>query len=515
MQIKSKQMWIALLACSYLAGMSGLGETAPESDSTPTSTTAATVTDGKDTAQPSGAAVDSQKITAKSADPNTSGSEAGKGTKKNQKKSAAEKVPITVVADELYMNDANGAVIARGNVKITQATQLIVTDLANGNTKQQEFWVNDPAAFSDSFSDIHLNTEGLRYNYQSKEGSLSKVKGTVGAEHVTGEDAVTFNGEIVIQNGTMTRCPAKVPDYHLSADKIEIWPNQKMIAYNAKFWVGSMLLYTTPVYKQSLVPGAEQTAYPSIGYTSSDGLHIKQRFSDVLTDDLTAYVEANYYTHRGFKPNGGLNWDQKNYSINVISGYYRDGNSNWVKKLPEYQFHYLSHRIGDLPITYTFDAIYGNWRENDRTSWHQDYEIYFTRDPIHWGSKTTLNLGTGAGLIRESFDNSTIHNFKYDATIWHTHSAKFSTFIGYHYTRTQNSLFSFERADMGRELDTGFVYHIDKKNSFQFSQSYDMVNKRLFDQDYTWYHDLHCWQMELTYRARRNQWKWDIAITRW
>ena len=428
---------------------------------------------------------------------------------------AKPKEPITITADELYVNDANGDVYAKGNVNILQATQLMTTDLVNGNTKQQEVWVNGQAVFSDSLTNTKLNTEGLRYNYQTKEGTLDQIKGHVGRDIVTGHEALTLNGEIIIHDGTMTRCPAKVPDYHMSADKIEIWPGDKMIAYNAKVWIGSILLYTMPTYTQSLDPNAEQTAYPSISYSSRDGIHIKQKFTHSITDDLTAYTELNYYGKLSFKNNSGINWDQKNYWVEAKAGYYRDSDANWVKKWPEYDFHYKSHRIGDLPITYTFDATYGKWTDSNRTSWHQEYNLYFTRDQIHLDPKTTLDMGTGVGLIKESADNSIIHNFKYDATVGHTFDDKWYSWVGYHFTKSQNSLFAFNRADMGRELDTGFTYRFDKKNAIGFSQSYDLKNKRVYDQDYTWYRDLHCWQLTLTYRAKRHEWKWDVSLARW
>ena len=68
---------------------------------------------------------------------------------------------------------------------------------------------------------------------------------------------------------------------------------------------------------------------------------------------------------------------------------------------------------------------------------------------------------------------------------------------------------------MNRELDVGFSYKMDAKDTFQYNQSYDLNNNRLFDQDYTWIRDFHCWTGTFTYRAKRNQWKWDFALKRW
>jgi LPS-assembly protein len=503
MKKQSKKALAVAVACSFLLGNSLVGEAAASTAAN--QEPAVTAPDAAD-----------QQSTVPAA--NTVPVPPDKVKRKHSPAApAAPKGPMTITADELYMDDANGDVYAKGNVKMNQDSQQLMTDLLNGNTKQQELWVKGQADFVDTASAAHFDGMDTRYNYQTKEGTMEKFHGKVSTDILAGESVVMQPAEYLIHNGTITRCPAKVPDYHVSADRIEMWPNDKLIAYNAKFWIKNMVIFTLPVYQTSLKPGAEGVvaAFPKISYSSQDGLNIREKFDTPLGKDLTGHIDMDYYTRRGLKPNVGVSDNQPTYSISLIDGYYRDSNANWIKKEPELDFNLFSHKIGTTPYNYNFNAIYGQWIDASIISMHQEYNLYFSRDPIHFGPKTALNLGAGVGFIHESYDGSQIIDYKLDAVLSHTYNDRISGWLGYHGSNLQNGLFSYNKPDMSHEFDTGFRYKIDPKDSFQYSQSYDLANQRIFDQDYTWIRDLHCWTGTFTYRARRRQWQWAFSINKW
>ena len=56
---------------------------------------------------------------------------------------------------------------------------------------------------------------------------------------------------------------------------------------------------------------------------------------------------------------------------------------------------------------------------------------------------------------------------------------------------------------------------LNDKNSLSFTQSYDLDSNSVYDQDYTWYRDLHCLKASLTYRAKRDEIKFRIGIKEW
>ncbi len=425
------------------------------------------------------------------------------------------KAPVTITADELYMNDSTGDVYAKGNVKMLQGDQQIMTDLLNGNTQQQELWVPGQADYVNSVTKAHLDGGDTRYNYQTKEGTMATVKGRIDRDFVSGQSMVMESTDYIIHDGTITRCPAKVPDYHISAERIVIYPGQKMVAYNAKVWIKNVVIYSLPVYEQSLESGAASEAYPSVGFGSKNGMHLRQKVQTPVGKNLSAFVNLDLYMRGGFKPDGGITYKQHDYSLALVDGYYRDDDDNWIKKQPELDFKFFSHPLGSLPFHYSLNAQYGRWMEDGVSSWHQEYNVYVSRDTIHLNDKTTLDMGTGTGYTHESYDNSHIVNFRLDTAVKHTFDDRWIGWVGYHYNNARNGLFAYGRPDMARELETGFRYKIDDKNAVKFNQTYDLHDERVFDQDITWSHDIHCWTSDITYRAKRNEWRWDFTVKKW
>ncbi len=438
----------------------------------------------------------------------------GQANDKKQDKPAKPKAPIVIEGDEVSFSDLTGEVFAKGNVKVTQDGEQLVTDLMHGNTKQYELWADGSATFTQPGTT--LTGTGTHYNYQTHAGTMQKAAGMVGRERVTGKNMEMFPDELIAHNGTMTACPAKVPDYHISADKVEIWPGDKMIAYNAKFWIKNKVIFSMPKYQTSLRSNdGSQSQFPRIGYNSNDGFFIKQYMEYPLTNNIAAFSDLAYSTKANFRPNYGLIDRESKYSLKVVQGYFQDSDNNWIKKQPEFDLLFNTQRIGTSPLSYTVSAIYGKWVDSSKSSWHQDYSLYFSRDPIKLGSSMSLSLGTGIEEVRESFNGSSNFVYKFDSTVNKQWSPKFNSWVGYHYTRNNPTLFAYNQTDLSRELDVGFTYKIDRLNSIGFSQSYDLVNNHVYDQDYTWYRNLHCWQADITWRARRHQLIWNVSTIRW
>ncbi|WP_094603891.1 LPS-assembly protein LptD [Sporomusa silvacetica DSM 10669] len=426
---------------------------------------------------------------------------------------AAPQVPIVIEANDLSFSDETGDILAKGNVVITNVGQRLEAEQIDGNAKISEIRIKEKSRFFQK--DLTLDGTGTVYNYKLKTGSMKQAKGQLEDKYIAGETISMSPSQLTINNGTATACPAKVPDYHISAEKIEIWPGDKMIAYNAKVWIGKMVIFTLPKYEQSLKPNAGNGVFPRLGYDSDDGAFIKQHLEYPLSNMVSAYANLDYYSRSNFKPSYGLIHRDKNYTFSIDQGHFTDDDSNWIKKEPEFKFSYKPQQLGNLPIHYTFSAAYGKWSDSEKTSWHQEYSLYFKHEPIKFGSSAKLNLGTGVQHVIESYDDSTRNIWKFDATLDKQWSERFSTSVGYHYAQNNNTLFEYDKTDLSRELKTGFIYKIDKMNAVGISHSYDLDNHEVADVDYSWYRNLHCWEAKITYRAERDQLRVEASTIKW
>lgn len=432
------------------------------------------------------------------------------------------KVPIVIDADKLSFSDSTGALFADGNVSVVQNGDKILTDSMRGNSKQTELWIDGKADFIRQGE--KLTGTGTQYNYTQRTGSMNNVIGNVSKQHITAKTVDILSTDDVLLDGTATGCPAIVPCYHVSATKIEIWPGDKMIAYNAKFWVRNVVIFTLPKYQISLKKNAAgiQESFPLLGYTNTDGLSIKQHLDYPISDHVVAFADLWYYSKAGFKPQYGVTDKEKSYSLNLVQGDYRDANGYWITKEPELNVNFYSHHLDKIPVSYTFSGIYGKWTDSTKSSWHQDYNMYFTRDTINLSKTLSLNMGAGVEQTRESYDSSVVNNFKFNTTLTKVVSPKLTAWTAYNNTTNNTSLFVYNSTSLTKEWVNGFSYKIDPKDSVAYSQSYDLQNKQVYSNTYTWKRDLHCWQLAIAYTAYtnptpilKNQLTWNLSTTVW
>lgn len=424
-----------------------------------------------------------------------------KDNKKEEIKAPLPPAPVTIEGDDISFDNANGDVYAKGNVIIKQSPATVYADDVRGNTQRTEVQIDGKAKITQP--GMNLDGYSTFYNYQAHTGNMGKAKGIVDYEkHVQGERIEFLPDEYIIYNGTVTKCPAKKPDYHMRAKKIEIWPNDRMVAYDAQFLIKDKVIYSTPRYETKIGTNKEENSpFPRIGYDSDNGVYIIQNFQAPLSDSITAEANIGYYSKPGSKNDYRITKYDPNYTFAIKAGDFLDDDDNWIKKQPEFDFTYATKRIAGSAWKYSFNAVYGKWEDAYKTSWHQDYTLYFSRDPIHLSKTLSLALGTGYEIVKESYNGSQINTMKYDATFSKKINNKINVYSGYHYTKNndQNSLFNYSNSNVGEELASGISYRFDGKNTLSVSQSYDLVNGKLADMYYTWYHNLHCWDMNLTY----------------
>ena len=446
-----------------------------------------------------------------------------------KKKAKKPPQPITLEADELYFNDRTGELFAKGNVVITQDKSKIYTDIMRGNDKQTEIWTDGGVHLVEPLTDV--KGMKIRYNYGLKFGTMQDIKGKCSDDFITGRSIHFEDGKYTAYDATTTGCPAKkTPDYHVSARKVEIWPEDKMIAYDAKVWIGNTVIYSTPKYKRSLKKNERDTEYPSFGYQDPDGYWIKQHLSFPFTDSVSLDANLYYYTKTGFKPNFELVDGQKDYSFKISYGDYSSttvlasgtayggvsNTVNWVRKAPEFRFDWFAKPIGDLPWKYNFTALAGQWTDNTKTSWHQDYWLYFTRKPIYLDKEKTWTWTNGFGLehVRESDDNSVQNILTYNTALSKRISPRLTVWTAFNYNSNTQNAFAYNTINVPKEWVNGFHYQLDKKTAFSFYNSYDTVNGRTYENYYTIYRDLHCWSTYVQYQAKAKAWIWNLTVLR-
>ena len=425
-------------------------------------------------------------------------------------------LPVEIVADELYFSDRTGELFAKGNLVVSQGSTQLFADMMRGNEKQTELWVDGKVRYMEPLSD--MNGKKMYYNYGSRFGSIANIQGKCGDDFISGDKVDFQQGKYTVYGAATTGCPAKgVPDYRVTARKVVIWPNDKMVAYDAKVWLKNTVIYSTPRYKRSLKKNEEDDEFPRFGYQDTDGFWISQRFSYALSDNVSAYADIAYYTKLGFRPTFGVIDQEKNYTMKITTGRFRDDNSNWIRKEPEFRFDLYPQPIGKLPMKYTMGVVVGQWIDDIKSSWHQDYNLYVRHDPIYFDKDKSwqLDLGTGFQHIRESYDASQQNVFRYNAQLTKKLSPTLTVWTGYNYLDNNNTSFTYGRADVAREGIAGISWKVNKRTTISYYTSYDFANSRVYENYYRIKQNFHCWETDITYRSVKKELIWTVNIARW
>ena len=85
----------------------------------------------------------------------------------------------------------------------------------------------------------------------------------------------------------------------------------------------------------------------------------------------------------------------------------------------------------------------------------------------------------------------------------------------YSATNAKNSLFSYDLDDYSRKFSFGVSWAFTDRDRIVVGQSFDVETRRQEDIDYYWFHDMHCAQLILRYRAKRSTWNVSMQFTPW
>lgn len=450
---------------------------------------------------------------------------------------AAAKLPIVIEADHLTYSDATGAVDADGHVAITNDQDKITANKVKGNLKDNLVMIDDMAHLVRP--GIQLDGKGIKYDYRQRNGSMAEAAGVIDQpssaasdfrhnsnllvtrsveekQYVSGSSIVFTPKQLMVSQGIITDCDALSPHYHVSAEKIEIWPGDKMIAYNAKLWIGDKVILSLPKYENSLVKSNKVSQFPRVGYNSADGFMIAQYVDLPVNHNLSLFTDAVYYTKHGFKPLYGLVSEQSNFTAKLYRGEEQNGDHEWIKKEAQFDLQFKPYRLQNTTWTANLTVGAGKWTEGNIKGWRQNYGVYFTKDPLKLSDKWTLKIGTGLERVNYGYNNTSNTIWHWDVGLDGQLSERWNVWTTYAYSdQSGKSVYQYDAIDASRELSAGMMYKYDPKNALAVEAIYNLETNSLKDMDYTWKHNMHCTNMSITYRAKRDQINFKVALGAW
>lgn len=205
-------------------------------------------------------------------------------------------------ADYLKYNKDSKITILEGSVQLEYRDTSIIADRAQLDEKSKTVQARGRIVLRDEKNEI--KGDFLFYNYDSEYFEINSPSGTTTSPKVEGK--VYYWGKtgrgtrkkIKIYDGEITTCgPHCSREYHAKAKEITVFPENKVIARSAYFFIGSVPVLYMPLYVIPLKE--EQVQYLEYGYNETDGLFVKSKYPYMAKELITGYLLLNFMAERG------------------------------------------------------------------------------------------------------------------------------------------------------------------------------------------------------------------------
>lgn len=315
---------------------------------------------------------------------------------------------------------------------------------------------------------------------------------------------------IVIEHGYFTtkHAVAKVPDYRIEADSIDIYPGDKYIAHNVRLMAKNTVLVTLSTYKGSLQKKRVSpfTLIPSPMFDGDNGFGLHNSIEIPLDADmnLTAYMENRWYTKAGYKPDVGVRYQTPvgglNFHYAEEESSTNDDGGIWVKKRPSLEFDSKHFYLGGSRFYVGTKGEIGYWEEGGVKGQHKSYDAYISGDP--WKLGKFMRFSWRAGYMRDyySYNGGNIRkNTYYSMGL----SGGYRSVQGwvYYTDREINGLtpYRYDSYTSDKPLDFGVRVQPTKNDAFSLAWTVDTKYGRLNHRYWTYYRDLHSFYAWIRY----------------
>jgi len=203
-------------------------------------------------------------------------------------------MPIEITSESTRME--NGLAIADSNVYIRYGDTAIYCDYAQYNPDTRDVFLTGNVRI---YRDGHLiNAARAIYNLETKILDTADFSGETPPFRYTGASLSTVGpNAYLVKDGIFTTSDSSKPDYAIRAKTVRIYPKDRVIFVNARFYVGRTPIFWYPYLYQSL--NQDQSFTFSPGYASIFGAFLLNQFTFPLGNDIAGRVRLDLYSMRG------------------------------------------------------------------------------------------------------------------------------------------------------------------------------------------------------------------------
>lgn len=409
--------------------------------------------------------------------------------------------PMVVKADAMAYRGLTGDVDVRGRVDITHMQDRYQTEHVYGNSNTQQYIIPGKVRWTSPGND--MTAESGTYDGKTTIATFEGIKGWSEDKYYYEGESGVYNrtdNKAVVQKGYFTtkHAVAKVPDYRIEADSIDIYPNDHYTAHNVSLFLKNTRILTLSSYSGSLQDGTSlMTLIPSPTFDSDNGWGLRNRLTLPIggpESDLYFNARLAWYTKEGFKPDVGLQW---NTAPGTFRFRYAEEESSvnddhvWVEKEPSFSFDSRHFYIPKTSFYVGARGEIGHWTEGRVSGSHKQWDVYLSHNPITLGPHLRFNWRLG--YLRDYYGyNDTIRRNRYYSLGLSGSYGIFRSWINYTDNNQKGRTpYHFDTYDMDKPVNIGTRLQLTPLDAISISYSIDTIDGELNHRYFTYYRDMH------------------------
>ncbi len=202
---------------------------------------------------------------------------------------------------------------ASGNVYLRYKNILMRANELRLNVKTRDMICKGNVILWDGKKEI--TGEKIFYNLDSKNGIIYNGKSKIGKVVYSGSIIKKIEkGPYIIEEGRFTSCKASRPHYYIEASKIWVYPDDKIVLFNAYYIVSGVKLFWIPLYFRFEKGTGIITSW---GKRKIDGWYMQNTYITHLAKNDKMRIKFDHYQKRG--EYAGIDYRIKNKIYDVIS----------------------------------------------------------------------------------------------------------------------------------------------------------------------------------------------------
>lgn len=215
-------------------------------------------------------------------------------------RAGAQPASVTVEADIISYDSVRRIVTAQGNVRITGPRYRVFADAARYDLGGEVMVATGQVRIVDDRR-RELRGATLTYFTRTDEVRLEPSEGIIDPQRrvfVRAARAQFTPQRITGEESFVTTCDPRQPLVHVTARRIEIVPEEQLVAHDAAVFFGSRRIFGMSRFVVSLVPGEEGVLVPGFGHNTVDGFWVDHR-ARLRLPSARGMVQLKYGTQSG------------------------------------------------------------------------------------------------------------------------------------------------------------------------------------------------------------------------